>query len=106
MRIALFLAVLAICGCKAAPKPNKAEILEREYAEQITSADRCNIGTRIADAWLESGEESNYRHWKVRADTYCMKARMGIEDPQVQAAADKIMADAVAQAQAIENAAK
>lgn len=64
--IILVAAAVALGGCD-----QRAEILEREYAQAVLPADRCIIARKVADAYLERSSGKKYEEWALLRDIHC-----------------------------------
>lgn len=69
MRLALILTLLFLTACE---RDRRADILEADYTEAVTTGDQCRIATEIAAIYLEKSDEKNYRHWKSLRDVSCL----------------------------------
>ncbi|MDF0543335.1 hypothetical protein PX699_13335 [Sphingobium sp. H39-3-25] len=75
MRWFIAVALLATTSCGSAARDAEAQfnMVENTAVEQ---QDVCDAAKKVADAWLQEGDESNYRLWKGKADTSCLLSEL------------------------------
>jgi hypothetical protein len=73
MRWAVLIGVLALAGCEkgSAKAEKQAEIVDRTGDKAAS----CDAKRKVADAYLNEGDEAKYRDWKLAADAACMAAK-------------------------------
>ena len=78
MRKAPLLLVLALGACS-----NVGERAEEQFrmVEQANPSpqDLCEAGKKVADGYLQAGDQKNYGNWKNKAEVDCLNARLGRE---------------------------
>lgn len=74
--IALFSLVLAGCSNAGQKAEDQYRMVERANP---SPQDLCEAGKKVAEGYLEAGDQKNYGDWKNKAEVNCMNARLGRE---------------------------
>ena len=63
------LCALALAGCTT---DRRAEMLEADYSQAITTGDQCRIAGQITALYLEKSDTEKYGFWKSLRDAHCL----------------------------------
>lgn len=74
MRKFAALSAIALAACS-----NAGQQAEKQYrmveAENPSPQDLCDAGKKVAEGYLQAGDQKNYAAWKNQSEIQCMNAR-------------------------------
>lgn len=73
MRKLIFIAALALAGCKSEGERAEAQY-EIETSGFVSEDDKCVAARKVQQAYLADQDEEKFRRWRLTADIQCNRA--------------------------------